>query len=72
MATRGPNLPKALAMWFPPKELAMANGICMVSMPLGVTVGMGTAAGILSLPSVVGGTSCSPSGFAPSRQDFSG
>jgi MFS family permease len=48
MAALGPIFPKALAMWFPPEELAMANGICQVSMPLALTVGMGTAAGILS------------------------
>ena len=48
LATLGPNLPKVLGMWFPPNEFAMANGICMVSMPLASTVGMGTAAGIFS------------------------
>jgi cyanate permease len=48
MATLGPIFPKALAMWFPPKEFAMANGICMVSMPLALTLAMGSAAGILS------------------------
>jgi cyanate permease len=48
MATLGPVFPKALAMWFPPQEFAMANGICMVSMPLALTVAMGTSAGILS------------------------
>jgi len=47
-ATLGPIFPKALGMWFPQKELAMANGICMVSMPLALTVAMGTSAGILS------------------------
>ena len=48
LAVTGPNLPKALGMWFPPKEYAMANGICMISMPLALTLAMGTAAGVLS------------------------
>jgi cyanate permease len=48
LSTLGPNFSKALVMWFPPRELAMANGICMVSMPLALTVGMGTAAGVFS------------------------
>jgi cyanate permease len=48
LSALGPNLPKALGMWFPPKEFAMANGICMVSMPLALTLGMGASAGVLS------------------------
>ena len=48
LSTMAPNLPKALGMWFPPNEFAMANGICMVSMPMASAVGMGTAAGFLS------------------------
>jgi cyanate permease len=47
-ATLAPNISKSLGMWFPSNEFAMANGICLVAMPLASTVGMGTAAGILS------------------------
>jgi cyanate permease len=48
VAIFGPNMPKALGMWFPHKELALANGICIFGMGLAGAVGMGTAAGILS------------------------
>jgi cyanate permease len=48
LAIAGPNIPKALGMWFPSKELATANGISMLGLGLGGAVGMGTAAGILS------------------------
>ena len=48
VAILGPNVPKVLGMWFPPKELATANGICMIGMPLAGTFAMGTAAGVLS------------------------
>jgi len=48
LAIIGPNVPKIIGMWFPPKELATASGICMVGMGLAGAVGMGTAAGVLS------------------------
>ncbi len=48
MAVLGPNMPKALGTWFPPKELALANGLCISSMGIGAAVAMGTSAGIMS------------------------
>jgi len=48
IAIFGPNMPKALGMWFPKNELAMANGISMAGMGLGGAVGMATAASVLS------------------------
>jgi MFS family permease len=47
-ATIAPNISKSLSMWFPKNEFAMANGICLLAMPLASVLGMGTAAGILS------------------------
>lgn len=43
-----PNVPKVLGTWFESKQLATANGICLIGMPLGGAVGMGISAGILS------------------------
>ncbi len=48
MAVFGPNIPKALGTWFPPRELAKANGICFASMGVGGALAMATAAGFLS------------------------
>jgi cyanate permease len=48
VAIFGPNLPKALSMWFPKNQLAMANGIAMAGMGVGGAVGMGMAASVMS------------------------
>jgi cyanate permease len=48
IAVFGPNMPKALSMWFPKNQLAMANGIAMAGMGLGGAVGMGLAANVMS------------------------
>jgi cyanate permease len=48
MAVFGPNTPKVLGMWFSPKQLATANGICVFGMGLAGVVAMGTAASFLS------------------------
>jgi len=48
MAMFGPNLPKALGMWFSRKDLAMANGISIAGMGIGGAVGMATAASVFS------------------------
>lgn len=48
ISTLGPNITKALSMYFPRNEFAMANGICLLAMPAASAIGMGTAAGILS------------------------
>jgi cyanate permease len=48
MAVMGPNMPKALGMWFPPKELAFANGLCISGMGLGGAIAMATSASVLS------------------------
>jgi len=43
-----PNLPKALGTWFPRKDLAMANGICISGMGIGGAIVMVTAKSVLS------------------------
>lgn len=48
MAVLGPNMPKALGMWFSPKELALANGLCISGMGIGGAVAMATAASLMS------------------------
>jgi cyanate permease len=48
VAIVGPNMPKALGMWFPKSELAMANGIAMASMGIGGAIAMGISATVLS------------------------
>jgi len=48
IAVVGPNMPKALGMWFPKNELAMANGIAMASMGIGGAIAMGISATVLS------------------------
>jgi len=48
IAVVGPNMPKALGMWFPQNELAMANGIAMSSMGIGGAIAMGISATVLS------------------------
>jgi cyanate permease len=48
IAVVGPNMPKALGMWFPKNELAMANGIAMASMGIGGALAMGISATVLS------------------------
>jgi len=48
VAVFGPNLPKALSMWFPKNEMAMANGISMAGAGVGGAVGMAVAASIMS------------------------
>jgi cyanate permease len=48
IAVVGPNMPKALGMWFPKSELAMANGIAMASMGIGGALAMGISATVLS------------------------
>jgi cyanate permease len=48
IAIFGPNLPKALSMWFPKNEMAMANGISMAGMGVGGAIGMGIAASVMS------------------------
>jgi cyanate permease len=53
LAVLGPNMPKALGMWFPRSELAAATGIAMAGAGLGSAVAMGTAASVLS-PAVGG------------------
>lgn len=40
-------MPKSLSMWFPPQDLAKANGICFSALGLGSAVGMGITPGIL-------------------------
>lgn len=48
MAVIGPNMPKALGMWFSQKELALANGFCISGMGIGGAVAMATAASLMS------------------------
>ena len=48
MAMYPPNLPKALGTWFPRKDLAMANGICISGMGIGGVIIMTTAKSVLS------------------------
>ncbi len=48
MAVIGPNMPKALGMWFPRKELALANGLCISGMGIGGAVAMATATSFMS------------------------
>jgi cyanate permease len=48
MAVMGPNMPKALGMWFSQKELGLANGLCISGMGLGAAVAMAISASILS------------------------
>lgn len=48
MAMVGPNLPKALGVWFSQKELAFANGLCISGMGTGGAIAMGTAASVMS------------------------
>lgn len=48
MAVLGPNMPRALGMWFSPKELALANGLCISGMGIGGAVAMATAASLMS------------------------
>lgn len=48
IAVYGPNMPKALGMWFPGNELGMVTGICMAGMGIGGAVSMATSANILS------------------------
>jgi cyanate permease len=48
LALFAPNMPKALGMWFPRSELAMANGICTAGLGIGGAIGMGISASILS------------------------
>jgi len=48
MAVIGPNMPKALGMWFSQKELALANGICISGMGIGGAFAMMTAASLMS------------------------
>jgi NNP family nitrate/nitrite transporter-like MFS transporter len=48
IAPLGPNMPKALGMWFPRTELALAFGICMSGMGIGGAVAMGTAKSFIS------------------------
>jgi cyanate permease len=48
IAVVGPNMPKALGMWFPKNELAMANGIAMAAMGIGGAIAMGISATVLS------------------------
>lgn len=48
MAVCGPSIPKALGTWFPPQELAKANGICFSSMGIGGAIAMATAASFMS------------------------
>lgn len=39
-----PNLAKLVAIWFPPREMGLANGIFMTALLVGVGVGLATAA----------------------------
>jgi MFS family permease len=48
MAMYPPNLPKALGTWFPRKDLAMANGICISGMGIGGAIIMATAKSVFS------------------------
>ena len=43
-----PNVSKVVGMWFSPKELGTANGICMFGLSFSTAVGMALAAGVLS------------------------
>jgi cyanate permease len=42
------NIPKALGMWFPRNELALANGVCSAGLAIGGVIGMGSSASFLS------------------------
>jgi cyanate permease len=48
MAVIGPNMPKAIGMWFPRHEVARTTGICLSAMGIGGAVAMGTASSYLS------------------------
>ncbi len=48
LAIFGPNMPKALGMWFPKKELGLANGLCFAGMGIGSAIAMATAARFMS------------------------
>ena len=48
LAIFGPNMPKALGMWFPKKELGLANGLCIAAMGIGGAIAMATAASFMS------------------------
>lgn len=48
IAMYAPNLPKVLGTWFPRKDLAMANGICISSMGIGGAIIMATAKSVFS------------------------
>jgi len=48
LAIFGPNMPKALGMWFPKKELGLANGLCLAAMGIGGAIAMATAASFMS------------------------
>lgn len=49
----GPNLPKLVGMWFPPKELGLANGVVMGSYGLGAGLAI-TFGGSLISPALGG------------------
>lgn len=48
VALFSPNIPKALGIWFPRHELALANGICSAGLAIGGVIGMGSSASFLS------------------------
>jgi len=48
LAFFAPNMPKVVGIWFPRKELALANGICTAGLGIGGAIAMAISASILS------------------------